>query len=507
MLKSCVQGIHRLLLSLFPYMDAKHSAQFQRRYAAITVRRGRLFIWVTFFIGIYSLYADLLLKREHTIDLVYRQNLTILHLVMLALSVLYILAYGLLARAQRPGLAKVIILTHMFFTLLIAAVMAVNSQRFTGSIEVYILAAFSVAVVVPIYPKWVMGIYLVIHGAFLLALSFFFQNNSILMKQFNSTAIIVVALILFVMLYRYNVKTFVNEHRLKEDKATFIKLFETNPFPLIISRFADGKVTYANHKAMSFYEIRESEQGSLSHQHFFKNASDWDVLKKMLELGEKVNDHMVELRTTTGKVKCPVVNCELIDYFGEKSILCGVADIAEIKRIEQELAIYASTDMLTGVINRRVGMDLVTKRYETVEREGGRFTLCFIDIDNLKAVNDQYGHLEGDALINEVCSIIGQEINPQDMLFRYGGDEFVVLFAQEDEQSIGQICQRISTRYGELNDRQYKPYSISASMGTFTYQPQMKLSLEQIIQAVDKNMYTNKLEKNGAEIPSLSLKS
>lgn len=54
-----------------------------------------------------------------------------------------------------------------------------------------------------------------------------------------------------------------------------------------------------------------------------------------------------------GQIKCAIVNYELIDYFGEKSILSGAADITEIKRLENELTVYASTDALTGVLNRR----------------------------------------------------------------------------------------------------------------------------------------------------------
>jgi diguanylate cyclase (GGDEF)-like protein len=472
--------------------------EFKKKYTAISLQRGKLFIWVTFFIAWYSLFTDLILKRDNTIDLGYRQNLLAMHVAILVLSIVYIIAYNTLERSEKyrfSGIAKFVVLSHMFLTLLVGAVLAVNSQRFTGNIEVYVLVILAVALVVPMYPRWVLGIYGMVHISFLIVLSALFKNNSILIKQFNSTAIVFVSLVLFLMLYQNNVKNFLAEEMLREDKATFIKLFETNPFPLMIFRFADGKILYANQKAMLFYEIPEDQLSTLNHNDLYKDISDLHVIRKMIEINEKVNDYMVEQKTTTGKIKRLVINYELIDYFGEKSILSGVADIAEIKRIEHELTIHASTDILTGVLNRRVGMDLVRRRYETVGRESGQFTLCFIDIDDLKAVNDQYGHLEGDSLITVVCRIIGEEINPNDVLFRYGGDEFVVLFGDEEKQQIDQISRRIAKRYEDLNQNHYKPYFINATMGTFTYQSEMNLDLEQIIEIVDRNMYNNKLRK------------
>ena len=488
----------KLLRGLFLNLDFKDSAEFRKKYTAISLQRGKLFIWVTFFIGVYSLFTDLVLKRDSTIDFAYRQNLMAMHVAILVLSIAYIIAYHTLEGSgkYRPlGPAKFVVLSHMFLTLLVGAVLAVNSQQFTGNIEVYVLVIFAVALVVPMYPKWVLGIYAFVHISFLIVLPALFKDNSILVKEFNSTAIVLVALVLFLMLYQYNVKNFLAEEMLKEDKATFIKLFETNPFPLMIFRFLDGKILYANQKAMLFYEIQEDQLSKLNHKDLYKDVTDLHIINKMIEINETVNDYVVEQKTTTGRIKRPVINYELIDYFGEKSILSGVADIAAIIRMEHELTIHASTDPLTGVLNRRVGMDLVKKRYETAGRENGQFTLCFIDIDDLKAVNDQYGHLEGDSLITVVCRIIGEEINPNDVLFRYGGDEFVVLFGDEDQQQIDQICKRIARKYDDLNHNHKKPYLINASMGTFSYQSEMKLELEQIIEIVDRNMYNNKLGK------------
>lgn len=297
------------------------------------------------------------------------------------------------------------------------------------------------------------------------------------------------------MFYKYYIKHFLNEERLKEDKGTFLKLFEINPFPLIICNFQDGKIRYANQRAILFYDIKKEQLADLNHKDIYKNESDVNIIGELLKTNKAVNNYIVEQKTFSGAVKRLIVNYELIDYFGEQSILMGVADIAEIKRIEQELTMHANVDCLTSVFNRRSGMELVKKKYERARQEKEGFTLCFIDIDNLKTVNDKFGHLEGDAFIIEVCKVIKEEIRSKGFIFRYGGDEFMILFDSDEEAEINNVCRKIAQRFEALNKNNFKPYLINASIGTFSYKPEMDLSLEQIIEIVDRDMYHNKRRK------------
>ena len=495
--KGNMQFFHKLSKSLFLNTDFKNSEGFKRKYTAVSLQRARLFKWVTFLVCIFSLYLDLLLKKDSTVDVSYRQTLIAIHIAGLVLSLAYIFIYGRIEKSWHhrcSWAAKAAILLDLFLTLLTGAIMSINSQRFNGNIDAYIIIVLAASLVIPMYPKWVMGIYGFVHIVFVSFLSSFHQSDTF-MKISNSTTPVLLALVLFLSLYRYNIKSFLNEEMLKEDKTTFIKLFEINPFPLVISGFEDGKILYANQRAMTFYDIPKEQCNELYHGDLYKDASDMNVICKMLEIDGKVNDYVVEQKTLSGQLKHAIVNYELIDYFGEKSILSGVADIAEIKRMENELTIYASTDSLTGVLNRRIGMNLARKRLETAKREKAGFQLCFFDMDNLKMVNDQFGHVEGDAFIIDVCRIIREELNSHDVIFRYGGDEFMILFHADDEQEAGRTFHRVAQRFETLNSGNYKPYPINASMGFFSYRPEMDLDLEQIISMVDKNMYEDKLKK------------
>lgn len=489
---------HRFVGSLFLDTDFKNSTEFKRKYTAVSLQRAKIFKWVTFAINGYSLYLDVLLHRAGTVDALYRQNLLAVHIAGLVLSLAYILVYVMIERSDQcrfSRVAKATIISDLFLTLSVAAFLSLNSHRYIANNDSYITVVLVTALVIPMYPKWVLGIYGVVHISFLIALSWFCKNDTIPIELFNSTTTVLIAIVLFLTLYRYNVKNFLSEEMLKEDKSTFIKLFEISPFPLVISRFGDGKIQYINQRALQFYGAQKEQLEALHHRDFYKNASDLDVICKTLEVAGRVNNYEVEQKTVQGQTKHAIVSYELINYFGENSILSGVADIAEIRRMEKELTIYASTDMLTGVLNRRVGMDLLRKRFEAAKNKKEEFNLGFFDIDHLKMVNDTFGHLEGDSLIIDICKIIREEIENDDIMFRYGGDEFMVLFHNGQEQ-VSEACSRIAERFEILNKNHYRPYPVNASMGVFSYKPEMDLSLEQMIETVDRNMYQNKSKGN-----------
>lgn len=502
MIKYYRRIFHKISNSLSLNMDFKNSDEFIKKYTIISLQRAKLFKWVTFFVCFFSFFLDLILSKDGTIDLLYRQVLIFVHLIGLVLSLVYVILYRVLEKSQKyrfSSITKAVVISDVFLTLLAGAILSINSQRFTGNIDAYIMVVFVVAMVAPMYPKWVLGVYAIIHTFFLTALSFYYQNNTVFIKQANATSIVLVALVVFMMFYKYHIKHFLNEERLKEDKGTFLKLFEINPFPLIICNFQDGKIRYANRRALLFYDIKKEQLADLNHKDIYKNESDVNIIGELLKTNKAVNNYIVEQKTFSGAVKRLIVNYELIDYFGEQSILMGVADIAEIKRIEQELTMHANVDCLTSVFNRRSGMELVKKKYERAKQEKSGFTLCFIDIDNLKTVNDKFGHLEGDSFIIEVCKVIKEEIRSKGFIFRYGGDEFMILFDSDEEAEINSVCRRIAQRFEALNKSNFKPYLINASIGTFSYKPEMDLSLEQIIEIVDRDMYHNKRKKQAKE--------
>jgi diguanylate cyclase (GGDEF)-like protein len=189
--------------------------------------------------------------------------------------------------------------------------------------------------------------------------------------------------------------------------------------------------------------------------------------------------------------KWVMLSLELIDYLDEACILIGVTDITDLKKNEEELFRHASIDMLTGVLNRRSGLELLSQQMSG--RSGSKeFIICYIDINDLKITNDLFGHSTGDDLIKTCCDTINHYISNNDVLFRLGGDEFIIVFFQKQMKDVQQLVENIKRGFEEINGTNLKPYSISASYGFYHYKPGTVITLEKILELADQEMYKEK---------------
>jgi diguanylate cyclase len=178
-------------------------------------------------------------------------------------------------------------------------------------------------------------------------------------------------------------------------------------------------------------------------------------------------------------------------------------DITERIKIERELKIqheklefYAFTDPMTGVSNRRTGLMMLEKELALVSRTDTPLSICFMDVDRLKIVNDTYGHTEGDLLINFIVSSIKSSVREIDTVSRMGGDEFLVIFPTCYESDAKGVVERICNKLEEYNKRGEKPFKYSFSYGIIEITRDSKLSANDVIKAADEKMYQNKLSKN-----------
>lgn len=106
-------------------------------------------------------------------------------------------------------------------------------------------------------------------------------------------------------------------------------------------------------------------------------------------------------------------------------------DITLRKQYEKQLQHYASIDTMTGVFNREWGTRILNREHESARDYTIPMSLCFIDIDGLKETNDSSGHEAGDEVILHICDIIRNSVRKEDMICRWGGDEFIVLIKCE----------------------------------------------------------------------------
>jgi|GEM_PF-2366553 diguanylate cyclase (GGDEF)-like protein/PAS domain S-box-containing protein len=169
-------------------------------------------------------------------------------------------------------------------------------------------------------------------------------------------------------------------------------------------------------------------------------------------------------------------------------------DISQRKNMEQRLKKYASTDLLTEVLNRRAGLDYLQEEMERAEENIDSLSVIFIDVNDLKLVNDNFGHQEGDELLQQVSDILQHSLRRNDKVVRLGGDEFLLILPQSNQDSAEKIWLRIKEKLEQATKNNKNKYKISASHGAAEYSSDYTKTLDQLINRADNAMYEEKKE-------------
>jgi len=159
-----------------------------------------------------------------------------------------------------------------------------------------------------------------------------------------------------------------------------------------------------------------------------------------------------------------------------------------------QLMRYANKDELTDVLNRRAGISQLSRKLEEMKNMKKNLVVTFIDVDGLKYINDDFGHIEGDKLLKIVCNIIKENIRKDDILFRYGGDEFIVAFCNIDLEHAKKIIERVDEKILELYVNDTYKKNIRISSGFSQVLGKDSVFIEELIKEADKAMYGNKIE-------------
>lgn len=153
---------------------------------------------------------------------------------------------------------------------------------------------------------------------------------------------------------------------------------------------------------------------------------------------------------------------------------------------------YARKDMLTGLANRVELLERLEAEQYRSERSGRPYSLLFIDIDDFKAMNDNYGHQAGDEALKILAYILKISSRKIDVAARLGGDEFVLLLLDTDERTCEIMIKRIETSTKQAFEGRFWPISISIGRTTNIGKTQ---EVDWVIRLADENMYKAKRMK------------
>ncbi len=169
-------------------------------------------------------------------------------------------------------------------------------------------------------------------------------------------------------------------------------------------------------------------------------------------------------------------------------------NMSERKQFEDQLKYLATVDHLTGVLNRRTGLILIEQALKTAKRSNNKITLCYLDLDNFKRINDKRGHVEGDKVLRKVAEIIKNNLRESDIFCRLGGDEFIIAWNNIGLEQAETQWVKILNKFNKWNEEHYGP-TLGISAGCVCPDLSEKINMDRLIDLADKAMYQDKGRK------------
>ncbi len=220
------------------------------------------------------------------------------------------------------------------------------------------------------------------------------------------------------------------------------------PVGIIIADSA-GAITMINSYAQEKFHLDKNKViGECVHTLFEQSSQkDYIAVRNLAlsqELGgvreKRFDGHLISSDGSSFFVDVGVASIDIDD---DRILAHVIGDITERKNMEEELRRLASVDPLTGALNRREFTGLVEKLL--IQRKFGDqpLALLMMDIDHFKRINDNYGHLVGDDTLREFVKTVSGQLRSNDIMGRFGGEEFIVALPNTDPASAKKIAERI----------------------------------------------------------------
>lgn len=232
-------------------------------------------------------------------------------------------------------------------------------------------------------------------------------------------------------------------------------------------------------------EILARQYGDLIHPH--------DLEATPLRLDEllahgSVTTERVLLRKDGGAVVVEVGASALADG----RILTLVRDITARKQSEEILRQQSVVDELTGVYNRRGFVQAAERELRVAAHSGGQMVLLLVaDLDNLKRINDGFGHAAGDEALVAAADVLRDVVRASDVVGRWGGDEFAVFVSRGAEAALDAVRTRMTRRLEQVNAAG-RPYPIALSLGAALAHAHGGTTLDDLIAQADADLYVQK---------------
>lgn len=287
----------------------------------------------------------------------------------------------------------------------------------------------------------------------------------------------------------------ISELSVSEEK--FSKAFNNSGISMFISKFEEGEFLDVNDTFVDFTGYTREEligQNAFDLQ-LIKSHKNREMLKEKIESDNQISGLEIEIKSKNNGIRTGLVNIVPLNINHEKRLLSSIIDITDRVEYEKQLLEVSNRDSLTGIYNRHCVYHKAKQIIQEYKQNGKVFSVGIIDIDNFKAVNDEYGHQVGDYVLIEFAKSIDDSLRLYDILGRYGGEEFIVILNHSNKEGSNTVLERA------LNIVRNKTFvcggneirlTFSAGISSSEDLEKDELSIDKLVEIADKRMYIAK---------------
>ncbi|TCT22235.1 GGDEF domain-containing protein [Thiobaca trueperi] len=271
--------------------------------------------------------------------------------------------------------------------------------------------------------------------------------------------------------------------RLRESESNLRSVFEAAPFPMVLNEDGQLGLRQANRAAKAYLDLRED--GS---EHFSSEL--WLTLYAAGLPTDVSEPRETPIPAADGTPRWALVSAIPLQFSGVPSQLISLADVTELKTIQDELRSASLTDGLTNIYNRRYLYLRLTKEVDLVKRYHHPLSIFLFDLDHFKQVNDTFGHGVGDEVLIQVASALKGCLREVDVAGRYGGEEFLVILPHASAPEALEVAERIGAVIKSLQWSQ-PALRVTISGGVQQYKGE---ELDEFVELADRKLYQAKTD-------------
>ncbi|WP_160317743.1 putative bifunctional diguanylate cyclase/phosphodiesterase [Pseudobacteroides cellulosolvens] len=347
--------------------------------------------------------------------------------------------------------------------------------------------------------------------SFLLLITTFSMNNTKFIKVYLATMLIltisvlyllkdpivsreksIIILVIFIVVGYTNIKLRITyQNILKEKEEHYRGLVESSLIGVFIIK--NKRLIYINPYLEHLLGYSLEDLQDIDVINLFHGDDELDVFNTLNSGPNKsLDDHyQFRIHNKYGDIIHVEISFAFLNDENSVSFIGTVLDITKQKKAEEQIRHMAYYDALTSLPNRHMLTDYLSQRIVMNKANNHRVAVIFIDLDRFKLINDTLGHNYGDKLLQETALRLKSCIGQNDIVSRYGGDEFVIIIDNTDENSVSQISNRIVSQFVNPFKLGSREVYTTPSIGISFY-PEDGQDVDTLIKNADTAMYRAK---------------